>query len=67
MPMTLHMSESPAKRSHTGSYNFILESGQSLKIETSPHGDEILDFVCNLYNHSVTIRIDLECILPENP
>ena len=62
--MELLLNERPARKFYSGSQKFVLDVGQSLKIETAPHGLEILDFTSDSeQEYKIVIEIVLEATM----
>ena len=63
MDLTLQTTEAiAAKKFYSGSESFTVAAGKALKIETSPQGQEILDFTLpnGDGNYRVTVKLSIQ-------
>jgi len=64
MDLTLQTTEAvAAKRFYSGSQSFVEVAGKTLKMETSPDGQEILDFT--LPNGDTSYRVTVKLSIQE--
>ena len=64
MDLTLQTTEAiAAKRFYSGSDSYVVQSGKTLKMETSPQGQEMLDFT--LPNGDTSYRVTVKLSIQE--